>query len=366
MRYLVVSDIPAPWREKVYEKVYRSLGAQFHVVFCSHNEKRRLWKFPFGDYPRTFLKNITVVIEKENYFNPGIVPFMLRRRPRVVIGFSMNPTVFMALGLSRLIGAKVGIFADTWLQRDGLVSWQRRAARKCFCNCFAKAYVGASRRTLDWYAHYNPRIAPSSQFLSPLCADNDYFLARLREGQGERRYDLMFSGRIVEAKNPLFFADVAARVKAKMGRCSVLIIGDGDPGLKDRMCSRLKEGGVEFGFPGFISHEELPDYYSRAKVLLLPTSGDCWGVVINEAMVCGMPVVTTAMTAAAGELVLDGVNGHVLPLDPEVWTEEIVKLLSDPDRYRTFSQRAREAVSRYTFDVAAEGLTEAFRYLDRC
>ena len=119
IKYLLVTDIPAPWREKVYENVYRKLGDSFHVVFCSHNEIRRLWKFQHGDYPKTFLKGLTIGNEeRERFLNIGIVPLLMGKRPDVLIGFSLNPTVIIAFLLSKILKYKTVVFADTWLGRD--------------------------------------------------------------------------------------------------------------------------------------------------------------------------------------------------------------------------------------------------------
>ncbi len=125
----------------------------------------------------------------------------------------------------------------------------------------------------------------------------------------------MFAGRIIDTKNPSLFTDVALKIRERLGYCKVLIIGEGDEKSKDKMFETFRRKGIEYHYGGFIEHEQLPEFYSRAKTLLLPTSGDCWGVVINEAMICGVPVITTTMTAASGELVIDGENGYVLPLD---------------------------------------------------
>ena len=99
----------------------------------------------------------------------------------------------------------------------------------------------------------------------------------------------MFSGRIVPVKNPEFFARVCAGIRSRLGRCRVLIIGEGDEALKAAMRAVFDANGVDYDFAGFIPHDKLPEYYAQAKLLLLPTSGDCWGVVINEAMLAGTP-----------------------------------------------------------------------------
>ena len=109
--------------------------------------------------------------------------------------------------------------------------------------------------------------------MSALCADNEYFTDYLKDAHITKKYDIMFSGRIVGLKNPLFFARVAVKVKEKLGRCRVLVIGDGDQQLKKELFDMFKENGIDYDFPGFIKHSELPRYYAEAKILLLPTSG---------------------------------------------------------------------------------------------
>ena len=93
MKYLLITDTPAPWREKVYEYVYKVYGNEFQVVYCKHNERRRLWKFQLGNYPKIFLKSMTSRLkEKERFVNLGIIPFLLKNRPAIVIWFSFQPT----------------------------------------------------------------------------------------------------------------------------------------------------------------------------------------------------------------------------------------------------------------------------------
>lgn len=366
MKYLLVTDFPAPWREQVYENVSHKFGNDFHVVYCNYNEKRRLWKFPLGNYPKTFLKSSAISRErKERFINLGIIPFLLKNRPEIIIWFSFQPTVVLALLFSKFLKSKLIVLSDTWLERDKGISLIQKMGRKLAYNYFSNAFIGVSEQTLNMYRFYNKNIKDESLFLSYLCADNDYFIKYLDGKNIRKKYDIMFSGRIVDLKNPLFFADVAVKVKEKLGKCNVLIIGDGDEQLKHEIFQVFKNSGIDYNFTGFIEHSKLPEYYSQAKVLLLPTSMDCWGVVINEAFVSGVPVITTNMTAAAGELVLDGKNGFVLPMNPELWAEKIVRLLQNSKELENFSKCAREIVSKFNFEKAAGGIIAAIESLDR-
>ena len=364
MKYLGIMDIPAPWREPVFERVGRELGADFHVVYFRDNETRRLWKFPHGKHSRSILPGYNFVLfGVERFFNPGIVGYLLRNRPRVALIFAStkDPSGFLALLTCRLLGTKIILMSDTWMGRDRNINWIQRLVRRVIYRWFADAYVGASKRTLEMFAHYNPKTRPEQGYLSHLVADNDFFTQKLAAGPVARDYDVLLSGRIAPEKNPVFFAEVCGRIKARRGRCRALVMGSGSEELKAAMEDAMRRLGVDYHFAGFIQRDDLPAHYARAKLLLLPSGGDCWGVVINEAMAAGTPVITTEWTAAAGELVLDGVNGHVLPLDEEVWSERICGLLDDPARLDAFGRRARETVARFSFDTAAAGMVAALR-----
>jgi glycosyltransferase involved in cell wall biosynthesis len=368
MDYLVISDIPTPWREPVFERVYNKLAGTVQVVYLKNNENRRLWSFKMGSHPKTVLKATTLTVgDTERFFNPGIVPFLLRGRPRVafVTASIKDPSIWLAMVLCRLLGTKLALVSDSWLGRDRGIGCLQRWARCVVYNRFGDAFVGASRQTLAMFRYYNPRIVDEQCFLSHLVADNDYFESRLAGQQLERRFDLMFSGRIVKLKNPAFFAEVCAGIKARLGTCRVLIIGDGEEALKVQVRHIFEQHGVSFEFAGFIPHAALPEYYAQSRLLLLPTSGDCWGVVINEAMVAGTPVITTEWTAAAGELVLHERNGYVLPLDVQAWVSAASDLLSSNSKWESFSQCARQTVQEFNYDRAAAGILDAFAYLGK-
>lgn len=366
MDYLIVSDIPTPWREPVFERVYEKLAGAVQVAYFKNNEKRRLWTFNMGRHPKKILKAITLTTGgTERFFNPGIVPFLLRQRPRVALIYSSrkDPSGWLALALFRLLGTKIALLDDSWLGRDRNIGRLRRWARHLMYNGFGDAFVGASRRTLEMHRYYNGGIRDAQCFLSHLVADNDYFEKRLAGRQTERRFDVMFSGRVVKVKNPAFFAQVCAGIKARLGTCRVLVIGAGDADLTAQMKSVFQQHGVEAEFAGFISHTCLPDFYAQSRLLLLPTLADCWGVVINEAMAAGTPVITTEWTAAAGELVLHERNGYVLPLELQAWVSAASELLTNDSKWQSFSECARQKVKEFNYDRAASGILDAFVYL---
>ncbi|MBC7507657.1 MAG: glycosyltransferase family 4 protein, partial [Ferruginibacter sp.] len=86
--------------------------------------------------------------------------------------------------------------------------------------------------------------------------------------------------------------------------------------------------------------DTIPDFYNKAKIFLFPTLSDPWGIVANEACASGVPVITCKNSGSADDLVIDGHNGYVLPLDPEIWADSILKLLTNTNLLQQFSDNA--------------------------
>jgi glycosyltransferase involved in cell wall biosynthesis len=111
---------------------------------------------------------------------------------------------------------------------------------------------------------------------------------------------------------------------------------------------------------------ELRNFYAAAHVLVVPsiptrTFREPWGLVANEAMNRGLPVIATdAVGAAAGGLVRDGRNGVVVPAgDPIALAAALRRLADDSSLRARLGKAAREDVSAYTHDVWAQGFSRA-------
>ena len=111
--------------------------------------------------------------------------------------------------------------------------------------------------------------------------------------------------------------------------------------------------------PGFVQPQEIASWYGRSRILLFPTRLDPWGVVANEALATGTPVITTPEAGVAGDLVIDAVNGYVIPPDPERWSGQATRLLRDGGLWRQVSDAASDSVKPFNFDIASQGIVKA-------
>jgi len=108
--------------------------------------------------------------------------------------------------------------------------------------------------------------------------------------------------------------------------CGARVYGAVDPSYRPALVPYLETGALELC--GFVSHTDLRDVYARGDVFVLPTLSDGFGLVVYEAMACGLPVV---VTDCCGADVIDGHNGLVVPAgDDEALAAAVERLLVDP------------------------------------
>lgn len=108
-------------------------------------------------------------------------------------------------------------------------------------------------------------------------------------------------------------------------------------------------------FIGFKSKEELKEYYLASDLFVLPTREDIWGLVINEAMACGLPVITTNKCVAGLELVMDYENGFIVNVDDiKQLADKINAILSDDVLCEKMSIKSLEKITAYTIENMAK------------
>lgn len=115
-------------------------------------------------------------------------------------------------------------------------------------------------------------------------------------------------------------------------------------------------------FLNHLSKEKLAEYYMAANLFVLPTRSDVWGLVINEAMSYGLPVITTDRCIAGLELIENGKNGYIVRNeDWEDIKEKIIKFVCSKELTQKCSERALEIINNYTIEKMAERHIEIFK-----
>jgi glycosyltransferase involved in cell wall biosynthesis len=355
VRVAMVTNIPAPYRLPMYELLAAAPGIDLKVFFCSGREPDRLWDLRWLGVPHVFLRERFVTWSSRYiHVNPDVWPRLARFEPDVVVTTGFNPTHLIAFLFARLRGARhVAMTDGTADSEAALTALHRWLRRRVYRR--SQAFVGASEGSFALYGQYGVRRA--AVFKSQLCADNRAFDAATHV---QRDVDLIFCGRFVAGKLPLFAIEVARELAQRLGRRVVLLlVGSGELEAGMREAARRAGPAVDARFTGFARQADLPHLYARSRLLLFPTVGDTWGVVANEACAAGVPVLVSPQAGVAGDLVRDGENGRVLPLDVAQWAGAAAALLQDEVTWRRMSRRCVELVAPYTYASAADGVAAA-------
>jgi glycosyltransferase involved in cell wall biosynthesis len=124
---------------------------------------------------------------------------------------------------------------------------------------------------------------------------------------------------------------------------------------------RLRElAGPNVTFLGHVGRDELPALYADADVAVMPSRSDPWGMVLNEAALAGLPLVSTTAAGAAWELIEDGANGfRVPPDDPAALREALRHLVEDEALRHAAGGRSREIAARFTPGAWADAVANA-------
>jgi glycosyltransferase involved in cell wall biosynthesis len=296
---------------------------------------------------------------------------LLRRtaafRPDVVnlTGY-YDPATWVLMAYCRLRGIRL-ILSNESTEADGPRSRLKETFKRVLIRQFQGFFTFGTRS-----AEYLIRLGatPSLIFSRRNAVDNARLLQVYETALPQRVAELhrlglkscnfIFVGRLIPVKNlsRLLKAFAQARQSALRGRdWGLILLGDGVQ--KAELQAQAGEG-VAF-LPGVPWHE-VPTRLALADVFVLPSTLEPWGLVVNEAMACGLPVLVSERCGCAVDLVRDGENGFIIdPYDDDQLCSRLRQFMDflPTDRQR-FGERSRELIRTYTPERVALDMLDGF------
>ena len=249
--------------------------------------------------------------------------------------------------------------------------WLKQIAKECVYPFFLKKF-SACLATGQWSAEYFHHYRAKRVILSPHFIDNDWFSVeseksrqqktRLRElwNIPQESTVYLFAGKFEEKKKPLDVLHALHEIKNKTPEvvAHVLMVGDGK--LKNSCEDFSKSRGLAVSFTGFLNQSEMPKAYGVSDVLVLPSDGrETWGLVVNEAMACGLPAIVSDLVGCGPDLIEEGQTGHFFSCGHVMELAEKMLRFTRPGYVAEMGQNTRRRISGYTVDAAAHGILEA-------
>ena len=233
-------------------------------------------------------------------------------------------------------------------------------------------FLSIGRLNRDYYLHYG--VEAGRIFSVPYAVDNEFFRTaaerarpnreRLRAELGLKlgRAVILFASKMQQHKRAADLLEAYTRLSADgiaEPAAYLVLAGDGEERASlERRARELKWDSIRF--IGFRNQSELPALYDLSDVFVLPSEHEPWGLVVNEAMNAGKPVIVSDRVGAGPDLVDDGVNGFVYPArDFAALAERLRRIIDSPEHRKAMGSRAREKVALLDFAADRDGLLAA-------
>lgn len=287
---------------------------------------------------------------------------LLTCRPDVLVSLYAEPVFLVGWVIAKLRGCLTGFWVEVTFDRWVKRSWWKESLKR-FIFPRINAVITVSTDGANFSKKYG---AKSEQiFYAPHVIDVDHFnrgskAAHKKRDEYRDEYGLVgitfiYVGRLWSGKGVNHLLDAFDQVRRNGGKeVSLFLVGDGpDEATLKKQCVERRIGNVVFA--GFKQKPELPSCYAMADVFVFPTLGDPYGLVVDEAMACSLPVISTSAAGEIRDRIDDGVNGYIVPPEDSVaLAERMMEIIRDPDLCRQMGERSYEKIKDHTPEWWAE------------
>lgn len=306
------------------------------------------------------------------HYHHQAVKAISRKNFDLVIGFGYSSLTNMIAQLKSRI-KKIPYILWTGAKEDNEVGRDIITRKlKHYMNRSADFCLASSTLTAEYMQMYG---VPEERIAHALYAiDNDAFEKRLRSVAGSQlnirqKYGVPKSCKIVLCVSRIIdykCIDVLIKTWKDISRHGwrLIIAGDGPDFEKNRkLVKELCLNSIHL--LGNVAHKTIHELYAIADLFVLPSAGDIWGLVINEAMLAGLPIVTTYMVGAHRDMVEEGRNGFVVtPRDQHELAIALDRVMADDAVRKRMSTRSKEIVSQHNFAGTERAFLRALSALD--
>jgi glycosyltransferase involved in cell wall biosynthesis len=345
------------------------------------------WDVPLLEgYEHVFLENTARTPDVSSFRGVRLGALEREIRPErhdalLVLGWQTQAHLQMVRAAWKA-GVPVIVRGESTLQRSqssGLRGIARRALwlparQRLYRAAFRRvdAFLVIGSRNRDYYRSFG--VPAEKCRWAPYGVDNDWFsmseparsLARVRVraklGVPDDAVVFASSAKLIARKRPFDLVDAVSALRAHGVAAHALFIGDGEE--RAAIAQRAATAGIprNVSISGFINQQELPAWYAAADAVVLPSDArETWGLVVNEAMAAGLPVVVSDAAGCSVDLVREGENGFTYPCgDVTALAARLEALASlGHEGRRTAGARSREIVAGFGIDVAANATIAA-------
>ena len=368
---LLIANSIVPYRLPVYRYLAQQENFRFHVCYLNRREGIRRWSFGESDlsFPHSFLPGTHLFLPGMDWalhINFGLLGLLLRLRPTIVVSTSWEtPAHYLMVLYGRFLRFKRVLWAGTFLYRKhsrNPIVWR---IKSWYIKQF-HAYLSYGSGAADYLVEHGAK--PERIAVGFNTVDINFFIRRAEEfrrsdGLKRLRKDypgriILYVGRFLNFKGADLLLDALSQMKGQGWTCLLIGWGPEEKRLREQCASLKLKDKVQF--IDYFPAEKLVEYYVLARVLVVPSRVEPWGLVVNEGMACGTPVVVSNGAGSSLDLIEEGETGFRYPCNQTMKLAEILDhIMRDDALCQTISKNALGKIRNYTPEYYAQNLMKA-------
>lgn len=365
MKVLFHANIPSPYRNEFFELLSQKCDLTVVYERKAASDREKDWYTSDKiQYKAHFLNGIRY--SNDASFAPGIIRFLRKRKYDIIVisGYS-SLTQILAINMLKLRKIPYILNVDGGIIKAESGFKQRF---KTWLIAGANYYLSTGKNCDDFLVHYGAPATLLKRYPFTSIRKEDILVEPLTKQEKlvyKDKLGCSCNTMILSVGQPIHRKGFDILIKAvadmRSDDIGVYIIG----GKPNEECGELirELHPKNLFFVPFMRKEELADYYKAADLFVFPTREDIWGLVINEAMAYGLPVITTDKCNAGLELVDDGENGYLVPAEDYRSLADAIKVTAPEDVRQRFAMRSLEKIRQYSLENMADEHIRIFKQI---
>lgn len=362
-KILLVYIEPVPYIVGLINTLLPRCAEQIDIVFLAENVSQN-WNMNFDPRWQVLPKNklakfyfLSRLLIKKNYDLIHLA------------GWS-EPACLLLLMTAKILRIPVVIESDTPLF-DHAKLWKRVIKRLIYPTlfCFVNLFMpGGIRQALylQFYGVPAERIVPLQmtvdvdsikRYIATLTT-TDRIRLRQRYQLSENNTVFLYVGRLVAYKGLATLLTIFQQ--QTVSSMTLLIVGDGEMRAQVEECAKTC---AHIRYAGRLSNQDLLDAYYAADVFVLPAHYEPWGLVVNEAMAVGLPVIVSDRVGCADDLVRDGETGYIVKANCRIALQQTLLRMLNVSERTLLAQQAQKIIANWTLTNEVNNLCQAWKRL---
>lgn len=356
MKVLFLANVPSPYRVDFFNELGKYCDLTVLFEKATSDERDQSWgNYKFQKFNGIILQGKS--INTDTAFCPNVLKYVLNRSfDKIICATFTDITGMLAVQMMKLGHIPYYLECDGGFAKDG--KGLKEKIKKIIIRG-AAGYFSTGRICDEYYTTYGAEESRLIRY--PFSSLKESDLAKFVPSVDEKRRlkkelgiqeekVILAVGQFIPRKGFDILMNAVRDIPRDVG---IYFVG-GIP-TKEYLLERDRSGLTNVHFEGFKLKNELEKYYRAADLFVLPTREDIWGLVIQEAMAYGLPVISTDKCASALELIKHGENGYIIPCENVGLLEDYIQvIISSENTARKFGAKSLEIIKSFTIEKMVE------------